>query len=76
MTSDACDPGMAIIHSWIGGPARYTCMKHMLILVAVVLVIVWVVLRVALAVTSVALHILWILAIIFAIIWLINRLRG
>jgi hypothetical protein len=33
-------------------------------------------LRVALAVTSVALHILWVLAIIFAIIWLINHLRG
>ena len=51
-------------------------MKHALILLAIGLIVIWIVLRVALAVTSVALHVLWVLAIIFAIIWLINHLRG
>lgn len=51
-------------------------MKHGLILLAVVLVIIWVVARVALAVTSVALHLLWVAAIILAIIWAIGRLKG
>ena len=51
-------------------------MKHVLILLAVVLVIIWVVARVALAVTSVALHLLWVAAIILAIVWLIGRLKS
>lgn len=51
-------------------------MKHALIFLALVLVVIWLVLRVALAVTSGLLHVLWILAIIFAIIWVINHLRG
>jgi hypothetical protein len=50
-------------------------MKHALILLAVVLMVIWVVARVALAVTSVALHLLWVAAIILAIVWLIGRLR-
>jgi hypothetical protein len=51
-------------------------MKHAMILLAVVLMVIWVVARVALAVTSVALHLLWIAAIILAIVWLIGRLKS
>jgi hypothetical protein len=51
-------------------------MKHALILLAVVLMIIWVVARVTLAVTSVALHLLWVAAIILAIVWLIGRLKS
>ena len=57
-------------------PLRFIGMKHALIFLALVLVVIWVVLRVALAVTSGVLHLLWIGAIIFAIIWLINHLRS
>jgi hypothetical protein len=51
-------------------------MKHALILLAVILMIIWVVARVTLAVTSVALHLLWIAAIILAIVWLVGRLKN
>ncbi len=51
-------------------------MKHALILLAIVLMVIWVVARVALAVTSVALHLLWVAAIILAIVWLIGRLKS
>ena len=51
-------------------------MKHVLIFLAVLLAVIWIVARLVLAVTSVALHILWVLAIIFAILWLIGRVRG
>jgi hypothetical protein len=51
-------------------------MKHALILLAVVLVLIWVVARVVLAVTSVALHLLWVVAIILAVIWVIGRLKA
>ena len=47
-----------------------------LLVLAIFLLILWVVLRVALAVTGVFLHVLWILAIIFAVMWLIGKLRG
>jgi Flp pilus assembly protein TadB len=56
--------------------ARISDMKHALIFIAIVLVIIWVVARVTLAVTSVALHVLWIVAIILAVVWLIGRLKG
>jgi hypothetical protein len=39
-------------------------------------VVIWIVARVVLAVTSVALHLLWVIAIIVAIVWVIGRLRG
>lgn len=42
---------------------------------AIVLVVLWVVFRVALAVTSVALHLLWVAAFIMFVIWLINLMR-
>jgi hypothetical protein len=51
-------------------------MKHGLILLAVALLVVWVIVRVVLAVTSVALHLLWVVAIILAIVWVIGRLKG
>lgn len=47
-----------------------------LLSLAVLLLIVWVVLRVALAVTGVFLHLLWIAAIVLAILWVIGKIRG
>lgn len=47
-----------------------------LLILAIFLLILWVVLRVALAITGVFLHLLWIIAIILAVLWLIGKLRG
>lgn len=47
-----------------------------LLILAIFLVILWVVLRVALAITGVFLHLLWIIAIILAVLWLVGKLRG
>jgi len=49
---------------------------HGLLILAVFLVIAWVVLRVALAVTGAALHLLWIAAVVLAVIWLLGVLKG
>ena len=43
---------------------------------ALFLLILWVVLRVALAVTGVFLHLRWIIAIVLAVLWLVGKLRG
>ena len=43
---------------------------------ALLLLIVWVVLRVALAVTGGLLHLLWIAAVIMFVIWLVGNLRS
>jgi hypothetical protein len=43
---------------------------------ALLLLIIWVVLRVALAITSGVLHLLWIAAIIMLVVWAVGRLRG
>ena len=43
---------------------------------AVVLLILWIVLRVALAITSGVLHLLWIVAILMLTFWLISKARG
>lgn len=51
-------------------------MKHALILLAVILVVIWIVARLVLAVTSLALHLLWVAAIVLAIVWIIGRLKG
>jgi hypothetical protein len=51
-------------------------MKQALIFLALVLVVIWVIARVVLAVTSVALHGLWVLAIILAILWFVNRAKA
>ena len=48
-------------------------MKHSLVFLALLLVVIWIVARVVLAVTSVALHGLWVVAIILLILWLMNR---
>jgi hypothetical protein len=50
-------------------------MKHSLLWIAVLLIVVWVIARLTLAVTSLALHILWIVAVIMIIIWLIGLIR-
>jgi len=50
-------------------------MKHSLLWIAVVLIVIWVIARLTLAVTSLALHILWIAALILIIIWLIGLIR-
>ena len=47
-----------------------------LLVLAVFLLTLWVVLRVALAITGVFLHLLWIIAIILAVFWLVGKLRG
>jgi hypothetical protein len=47
-----------------------------LLSLAVLLLIVWVILRVALAVTGFALHLLWIVAVILAVLWLVGKIRG
>lgn len=47
-----------------------------LIGLAIFLLILWIVLRLALAVTGVFLHVLWIVAIVLAVLWLVGKLRG
>ncbi|MBA2743475.1 MAG: hydrophobic protein [Chthoniobacterales bacterium] len=51
-------------------------MKHSLLWIAILLVVIWIVARVVLAVTSVALHLLWIAAVIALVIWLISRVSN
>jgi hypothetical protein len=46
------------------------------LVLAIFLMILWLVLRVALALTGVFLHLIWILAIVFAVLWLFGKLRG
>jgi len=50
-------------------------MKHSLLWIAVLLIVIWVIARLTLAVTSLALHSLWIVAVIMIIIWLIGLIR-
>lgn len=40
------------------------------------LVVIWILARVVLAVTSVALHLLWVVAIIVAIVWVVGRVTN
>lgn len=47
-----------------------------LLILAAFLVILWVVLRLALAITGVFLHLLWVAAIVLAIFWLVGKFRG
>ncbi|MEZ0276037.1 MAG: hypothetical protein ACAH88_14110 [Roseimicrobium sp.] len=47
-----------------------------LIWLALTLMVVWVVLKIALAITSGLLHLLWIAAIIFAVFWIFGQLTG
>lgn len=50
--------------------------RHHFIWLAVVLMIAWLILRIALAVTSLALHLLWIGAIICGVIWILRQISG
>jgi len=50
--------------------------KHSFLWIAILLVVIWIVARVVLAVTSLALHLLWVLAVIAIIIWLIKRVSN
>ncbi len=43
---------------------------------AMTLLVVWLVLRIALAVTSGALHLLWIAAVVMFVVWVFGRFRG
>ncbi len=61
---------------WTGSVLRLEDVKHLLLIIAVVLIIVWIIARVTFAVTSVALHLLWIVAVIMAMIWLIGRISN
>jgi hypothetical protein len=47
-----------------------------LVWLAVLLIIAWLVLKLALAVTSGMLHLLWIAAVIMFIMWAIGKMRG
>ena len=47
-----------------------------LLVLAILVLVVWVILKVALAITSVTLHLLWIAAIIVAVLWLVGKIRG
>lgn len=47
-----------------------------ILVLAVFLLILWVILRLALALTGVFLHLLWIAAIILAVMWLVGKIRG
>ena len=46
-----------------------------LVWIAVVLLILWLALRLALAITSGLLHLLWIAAIIMLVLWVVGKLR-
>ena len=48
-------------------------MNHSFVWIAVALLVIWVVARLVLAVTSFFLHLLWIGAILFAIVWLVRK---
>ena len=56
------------------GAGQYSRVHGILIL-AVLLLIAWVILRVALAVASAVFHLLWIAAIVLAVMWLFGVLR-
>ena len=47
-----------------------------LLALAVFLLVLWVVLRIALALTGVFLHLIWIAAVVMTVIWIIGKIRG
>ena len=57
-------------------PGAMNQQMNSLALLAVVLLVAWVVLKMALAVTSVALHLLWVAALVMLVIWAFGKLRG
>jgi hypothetical protein len=59
------------------GRHEYVPMKvKALIAIALLLMIAWVVLRVALAITSGLLHLLWIVALVMLVIWAWGQIRA
>lgn len=48
-------------------------MDHSFVWIAVALVVIWIVARLVLAVTSLFIHLLWIGAIIFFLVWLAKK---
>lgn len=73
--STAVGSTVSTIHLRFAHPARW-CSMSSLLGTAFFLLILWVVLRLALAVTGVFLHFLWIIAIVLAILWVVGKLRG
>ena len=59
-----------------GRPPTIAVGMNAFLILAILLAVAWFVLRVALAVTGAALHLLWILAIIFFVVWLIRKIAG
>lgn len=51
-------------------------MMNALLGIAVLLLIIWLVAKLALAISGALLHLLWILAIVLAAIWLVGKIRG
>ncbi len=49
---------------------------HTLLWLAVLLIVAWLVLRLALAMTGAALHLLWIAGLIMFVMWLVGLMRG
>lgn len=56
--------------------AKFPTIMSKILSLAVLLLVVWVILKVVLAITSGFLHVLWIIAVIFAVVWLFGKLRG
>lgn len=54
----------------------FTMKMRAIIAIAILLMIAWVVLRIALAVTSGLLHLLWIVALVFFALWVWDKLSG
>jgi hypothetical protein len=59
-----------------GTGLRYSSgVKHILLWIALLLFVAWVVVRLVVALTSVALNLLWIVAVVFFLIWVVKRFR-
>jgi hypothetical protein len=67
-------PVIALV--WTGARDMLHMKMKGLIAIALLLIVAWVVLRVALAVTSGLLHVLWIVAIIMLCVWAWGQLRA
>lgn len=55
-------------------PREVILMNHPLIWIAILLIVIWIVARLVLAITSFALHLLWIAAIVLFLIWLARKI--
>ena len=59
------------------GQTRDTVRMKMkvLVVIAILLVVAWIVLRIALAITSGLLHLLWVVALVMLVMWAWDRIR-